>query len=95
MRGPWTVALVLASACAPHHPATSAECAQLVDQIVALELRQAGFRDPLLEKLRAGELRQALGPQLEACRRLTLADGALDCAHRAGSAQALAHQCLR
>lgn len=88
------LALLLGSACAPRHPAAEAECEELADLIVALELRGAGFGDAVLERARADQLRGALQPQLASCRRLRLTSGALECARRASSTQVLAHQCL-
>jgi hypothetical protein len=95
MRAWLLVALVLGCSCVSRRPATPRECVELVNQIVALELRQAGFRDALLEKLRANELRKELGPELSSCRRLMLTNDVLDCAHGATSSQALAHRCLQ
>lgn len=87
--------LLLASGCQQRHPATDEECKAVLDRLVALELRQAGFRDPVLEKARADELRPLLAPELAACRRLTFTPSTLPCARKAASARALAHDCLR
>jgi hypothetical protein len=89
------VLLVLLCACSRRRPATDGECAALVDCLVALELRQAGFRDPVLEKARADELRPLLAPERALCRRLTLSPSTLACARKASSARRLAHDCLR
>jgi hypothetical protein len=89
------LALLLVGGCTRRHPATEADCAALVDRMVAIELRQAGFRDPVLEKARADELRPLLAPELAACRRLSLSPKALACAQKAASVRALAHDCLR
>jgi hypothetical protein len=81
--------------CGRHHVATQAECEAIVDQLVAMHLRQSGFRDPVLEQKRADELRPQLAAQLAACRRLSLPDSVLTCARNATSPRELAHGCLR
>lgn len=86
---------VLLWGCSRRHPATDRECAALVDRMIAIELRQAGFRDPVLEKARADELRPRLAPELVACRRLAFSPSTVACAQRAASLRALAHDCLR
>ncbi len=87
--------LPLLLACSRRHPATATECAALLDQLVALQLRQAGFRDQILEKARADELRPLLAPELAGCRRLRLTDATVACAHKAATVRDLAHDCLR
>jgi hypothetical protein len=89
------LALLLLGGCTRRHPATDSECAALVDRMAAIELRQAGFRDPVLEKARADELRPLLAPELAACKRLALSPSTITCAQKATSARALAHDCLR
>jgi hypothetical protein len=89
------LSLVLLVGCSRRHPATDGECAALVDRMIAIELRQAGFRDPVLEKARADELRPLLAPELAACKRLALSPSTVACAQKAASARALAHDCLR
>ena len=81
--------------CGRRHVATQAECEAIVDRLVAMQIRQAGFRDPVLERKRADELRPRLAAQLAACRRLSLPDSVLTCARDATSPRALAHECLR
>jgi hypothetical protein len=87
--------LPLLFACSSRHPATEAECNALLDQLVALQLRQAGFRDQVLEKARADELRPLLAPELAGCRRLKLSNATVACARQAASVRDLAHDCLR
>ena len=90
------LALVIlgASACSRHR-ASEAECNELVDRLVALELRQAGFRDHVLEKARGAELRKRLAANTSQCRNLELSPGVLVCAQRARTTEELAHKCLR
>lgn len=88
------IALLVLGACTPTQTATEVECAALVDRLVVLELRREGFRDPVLEARRVAELRPALAPRLEACRKLALPKGALECAARAQTPPALA-ECLQ
>lgn len=87
--------LPLLFACSGRHPATETECAALLDQVVALQLRQAGFRDQVLERARADELRPLLAPELAGCRRLQLAETTVACARKATTVRDLAHDCLR
>jgi hypothetical protein len=89
------LSLVLLCGCSRRHPASDAECVALVDRMIAIELRQSGFRDPVLEKARADELRPQLVPELAACKRLALSPSTVACAQKATSARALAHDCLR
>ena len=88
------VALLLCG-CSSRHQASEDECAAIIDQLVALQLRQTGFRDPVLEKARADELRPLLAPELAACRRLKFNESTVTCARKATSARDLAHDCLR
>jgi hypothetical protein len=83
------------AACGRRHVATQAECETIVDRLVAMHLRQSGFRDPVLEQKRADEIRPQLAAQLAACRQLNLPDSVLACARNATSPRALAHECLR
>lgn len=89
------LALALVGGCSRRHPASDAQCAALVDRMIAIELRQAGFRDLVLERARADELRPLLASELAACKRLALSPGTLACAQQAASTRALAHDCLR
>ncbi len=87
--------LPLLFACSRRHPASETECTAVLDQLVALHLRQAGFRDQVLEKARAHELRPLLAPDLAACRRLRFTDATVPCARKAATVRDLAHDCLR
>lgn len=76
-------------------PATEAECAQILDRIVELELRESGYNDAVLIARRQAELREKLALELKGCVGRRLPKRALECVRRADSAEAISHRCLR
>ena len=86
--------LICTSGCRSR-PATASDCSALFDRIFALEFREAGFRDPVLEQRKHDDLAKRFGPDIQSCVGARLAWGALDCAARASSAEELTHRCLR
>jgi hypothetical protein len=87
--------LAMALACRASHPATSAQCAALLDRLVELELQERGFHDPLLVDRWRNDARAKFAEELEACRGRPLPAKALDCAAHAKSAEEVAHRCLK
>lgn len=75
--------------------ATAAECRQIFDRIVELELRESGFNDPVLIGRRQNELAQKLAVELDECIGRRLKQGALACTQTAPTAEAISHRCLR
>jgi len=86
--------LFVASGC-QRHPASTAECRAIFDSIFALEFREVGFRDPVLERRKHDELAAKLAPDLQGCRGALLRSGAVECAARAQSSSEVSHRCLR
>jgi hypothetical protein len=84
----------LAAAC-QRHPASTVECAAIFDKVFALEFREIGFRDPVLERRKHDELAAKLAPELQDCRGLSIRTGAIDCAARAQTTAELSRRCLR
>jgi len=74
--------------------ATQAQCAEVLDRIIQLELAEQGFRDPVLVARKQVELRALLAPQLTACVDRRLPAGALECVRRARTAEEISHACL-
>ena len=87
--------MLLGAPSCSRHQATPVECDELVDRLVALELRQAGFRDPALEKIRSADLHGKLSTELSECQRLEFPRDVLACSRQAKTTEELAHRCLR
>lgn len=75
--------------------ATTADCQALLDAIVALELREQGYDDPVLRRRRQAQLSKTLAGSLDACVGRRLPPNALECAGHARSSEELSHRCLR
>jgi hypothetical protein len=75
--------------------ATLALCQEILDRIVQLEMREAGFRDPALVQRKREELRKVLGPELKECEGKPIKSDALACVRTAPSAEEISHRCLR
>jgi hypothetical protein len=85
---------LLASGC-QRHRASTAECAAIFDSIFALEFREVGFRDPVLERRKHDELAAKFAPDLQECRGSLIRAGAVECAARAQTSAELSRRCLR
>lgn len=94
MRSLFVALALLVTACNAA-PATEAECAQILDRIVELELRESGYNDAVLIARRQAELRAKLALELKGCVGRRLPKRALECVRRADSAEAISHRCLR
>ena len=75
--------------------ATLAQCQEILDRIVQLEMREAGFRDPVLLQQRREELRKLLAPELKECEGKRMRSDALACVRAARSTAEISHRCLR
>lgn len=94
--GSLTAALATLLGCGcEREPATAADCRALLDRIVALELAEQGFRDPVLTRRKQDSFARSLADELGRCEGLTLPPGARDCVARAGSSEQISHTCLR
>jgi hypothetical protein len=89
------LAIILVAGGCSRHPASTAECAAIFDSIFALEFREVGFRDPVLERRKHDELAAKFAPDLQECRGALLRSGAVECAARAQSSSELSLRCLR
>lgn len=87
------LAALLAAGCA-REPATAADCRALLDRIVAIELAEQGFRDPVLTKRKQDSFARTLADELARCEGLSLPPGARECVAQAGSSEVLSHTCL-
>ena len=88
------IGLLSASGCTCR-PATAADCAAIFDRIFALEFKESGFRDPVLEQRKHDQFARLLAPYLDECRGARLASGAIDCVAKAQTVEELSHRCLR
>ena len=89
------IALALGSVGCNGNPATDQDCAGILDRIVELEVRERGFRDPVLLERKQVDLRRLLGPELRQCQGKRLKPGALACVQQAASTEQISHACLR
>lgn len=80
--------------CEAQPRATPAQCREILGRIVALELREQGYRDPVLLQRRTRELERRFDSELERCVGRPMPRHALACVRRAPSAEAISHLCL-
>lgn len=88
------LAALLGSGSCAREPASAADCRALLDRIVALELAEQGFRDPVLTRRKQDSFARSLADELARCEGLTLPPGARECVAEAGSSEQLSHTCL-
>lgn len=82
------------SACEPRG-ASAAECRQILERLVTLELHKRGFDDPALAARRQAELTDRYRHELDTCVGRPLPDGAMGCVAAASTAEAVSQSCLR
>lgn len=82
-------------ACRPERTATPAECNEILDRMVQLDMVALGFRDPELTRMKQQELKTQFSTALHECSQLTIHPGAMDCVRRAATTQELVEQCLK
>jgi hypothetical protein len=75
--------------------ATLADCQEILDRLVELEMRERGFRDPVLLEHRRQELRRVLEPDVRECQGKPISSGALACVRNAPNPEQISHHCLR
>lgn len=95
----WPPVLLLASlalltACNSER-ASSDQCRIIFDRLVALELAEMGFDDPVLAERRQTELSVRYREELAACVGRRLSAGAMMCVATAKNAEVISHDCLR
>jgi hypothetical protein len=86
--------LVVTGACQTRH-ATADDCAALLDRVVALDMKESGYRDPALVAGRQAALRARFAPELGTCTGMTMPRGAMDCVAHVESVEDIAARCLR
>ncbi|MEZ4287209.1 MAG: hypothetical protein R3A47_03490 [Polyangiales bacterium] len=74
--------------------ATATDCRILFDRLVELELREAGFNDPALTKIRQSEFASRFREHIDSCVGRPISRTALDCARTAKTSEALSHECF-
>jgi hypothetical protein len=75
--------------------ATLADCREILDRVVELEMRERGFRDPVLLERKRQELRRVLEPDVYECQGKPISSGALACVRTAPNPEQISHHCLR
>jgi hypothetical protein len=75
--------------------ATAADCREIFDRLVEVELRERGFQDPALVELKRQELRNQLSSELKECQGKPLKPGALACVRTVKTAEKISHECFR
>ncbi len=76
-------------------PATAADCREILDRIVSLELAEQGYRDVALTQRKQEVFAQRYAAELARCEGVRLPAGARECVARAGSSEQISHECLR
>lgn len=75
--------------------ATRADCQLIVDRIIAIELGELGYHDPVFAQRKQAELRERLKSRLDGCIGRPIPAHALTCITQADSTETLSHDCLR
>jgi hypothetical protein len=91
------LALVTVLATVPacrQRPATASECQEIFGRLVALEMEELGYRDPIVVDRTKQRLRRDLATQITACEGRPLKRRALACVRRAHRSEELTHVCL-
>ena len=87
-------ALVTLCACDSQR-ASAQQCRAIFDRLVAVELRELGFDDPVLTERRQAELARRFRQQLTSCVGRPLPTGSLACVAAANNSETLSHDCLQ
>jgi len=90
----WIACVLLAGGCRGGS-ASPEDCEVIFNRMMALEMHELGFRDPVLLKKRTAALSVKLRAELDQCPRRPLPTGALACVATAASIEELSHKCLR
>ena len=75
--------------------ATYEQCRTIFDHLVALELTEMGFEDPILTQQRQLESAYRYRKDIESCVGRQIPPDALECVLSAKSAEDVSHHCLR
>ena len=77
------------------HTASAADCRAILDRLVALELKEQGFRDPALVPRWQEELARRFDDDLHRCRAVRVSDDLASCLRIARNPEEIAHQCVK
>jgi len=77
------------------HTASAADCRAILDRLVALELKEQGFRDPELVPRWQEELARRFGDDLRRCRAIRLGEDLEGCLRAAQNPEEIAHHCVK
>lgn len=74
---------------------TRAQCEEIFERLIVLELQEMGYHDPALARRWVTRLRSRYRAELSECVGRSLPDDAMTCIHTAKTAEVLSHECLR
>lgn len=98
MRWIWCTAATLAlssvAGCGVER-ATEADCVEILERIVELEIRELGYIDPALSERYQQSMRARYTSRVEQCVGRPIPADALQCIHQVDTAEAVSHDCLR
>lgn len=75
--------------------ATEADCVEILERIVELEIRELGYVDPALSERYRQSMRARYTSRVEQCVGRPIPANALQCIHQVDTAEAVSHDCLR
>lgn len=85
--------LGLLAACATPR-ATREDCEHILERIVDIELKERGYKDPMLQTIKRSTLKRKLAQDLDRCVGKKLKTNAIRCVDAASSIEALTHDCF-
>ena len=88
------VGLAAISGC-HRHTASAADCRAILDRLVALELKEQGFRDPALVPRWQTELAHRFDDDLRRCRAVRVGNDLDACLRAAQNPEEIAHHCVK
>ena len=77
------------------HTASAADCRAILDRLVALELKEQGFRDPALLPRWQDELARRFDDDLRRCGAIHVGDDFDACLRGAHNPEEIAHHCAK
>ncbi len=89
----FVVALIAGSSC-HRHPASEADCKQVLDRLIELELSESGYRDAVVRARWQRELGHRFAPDLKRCCGLGVRNDLHACLVEAKSSEEITHRCL-
>jgi hypothetical protein len=88
--------LVLVQSVGCRSPRASPEdCARIFDRMVDVELKELGYRDPILAQLKRKQLKQRFAAEIGKCVGGKLSPHGLSCIESAQTTEQISHVCLR